>query len=90
MTMNRILHMVLALGALLLLTGCLSRRQDERLERISGMIPESPEEALSLLDSIDYGSLSEADRHFYDLIMTKAEDRAYIEHTSDSPNLGCH
>lgn len=76
--------MVLALGALLLLTGCLFRRQDERLERISGMIPESPEEALSLLDSIDYGSLSEADRHFYDLIMTKAEDRAYIEHTSDS------
>lgn len=67
-----------------LLVGCTDRNHDPRLEHIAGIASDSPDEALSLLDSIDYDSLSSVDRHFFDLLSIKARDKAYIRHTSDS------
>lgn len=64
-------------------TGC-SVRPDQRLDEISAVASEQPYEALRLLDSIDYASLSTLDRHYFDLISIKAKDKAYITHTSDS------
>ena len=57
---------------------------DKYLDDIVGMVSDSPREALSKLDSIDAGTLSDRDRHFYDFLTIKARDKAYIVHDSDS------
>jgi len=75
------------LSAILLFFGCSDDRHDERLARIAGTVSDSPEEALASLDSISQEELSDADRHFHDLLTIKARDKAYITHTSDSTVL---
>lgn len=68
-----------------LMPGCNGRRSnDGRLAQIADIVSDNPKQALADLDSIDYGSLADVDRHFYDLLMIKARDKAYITHTSDS------
>lgn len=77
-------HILLFLTTVLLfLAGC-SGHSDARLEHIAGIVSGNPEEAISLLDSIDPGALSTADRHYYDLLTIKANDKAYVTHKSDS------
>lgn len=70
--------------SLIFLYACAERGHDSRLIRISEILSESPAEALAELDSIRYGSLSANDRHFYDFLLIKAKDKAYVEHESDS------
>ncbi|WP_290376210.1 tetratricopeptide repeat protein [uncultured Duncaniella sp.] len=77
-------RIAIILFSLLLFFSCSDNKIDERLVHINEIIPESPEEALSHLDSINYKDLSEANQYFYDLVKIKAEDKAYIKHTSDS------
>ena len=48
------------------------------------MVSDNPRGAISRLDSIDVSTLSEADRHFRDLLAIKAADKAYVIHRSDS------
>lgn len=67
-----------------LLCSCGKKPSSEQLERIAEMISKSPSDALDSLKTIDYASLSESDRHYHDLLSTKASDKAYIKHTSDS------
>lgn len=57
---------------------------DPRLSKIKAIVSNYPEDALAALDSIDYGSLHERDRHLYDFLSIKAKDKTYIHHTSDS------
>lgn len=73
-----------------LFLSCSKNKQDERLTHISEIVSESPEEALCCLDSIDYMSLSDADKHFYDFLTIKARDKAYIRHSSDSLFIRVH
>lgn len=81
---NILLQILIAL-TLLIIAGCSGRPADSRLLSLNtGKIETSPHEALDSLAAIDPGSLSEADRHFYDLLTVKARDKAYITHTSDS------
>lgn len=54
------------------------------LTDIYGYVSSDPQKALEALDSIDYAGLSSSNRHFYDLLSIKANDKAYIRHTSDS------
>lgn len=75
---------ILWIALLLLLPGCSGRRHDERLDRIAGIVSDSPREALACLDSICPDSLTDTDRHYYDFLSVKAADRAYIAHRSDS------
>lgn len=82
-----IYRVAIALTFLLLIPGCSDPGHDGRLTRIEETIPESPEEALSCLDSINPEDLSDADRHYYDLLTIKAGDKGYIRHTSDSTVL---
>ena len=77
-------RIAIILFSLLLFFSCSDNKIDERLVHINEIIPESPEEALSHLDSINYKDLSEANQYFYDLVKIKAEDKAYIKHSSDS------
>lgn len=74
----------IAITVLLMLVCCSEKRHDKRLEHIAEIVSETPEKALSQLDSIDSNALSEADRNYYDLLTIKAKDKAYVRHTSDS------
>ena len=67
-----------------ILCSCSHSTQDERLIRISEIVSDSPQTAIACLDSIDPKQLSEADRHLFDLLTVKANDKAYIAHKSDS------
>lgn len=80
--MIRILIGILAIC--LLMSGCSEAEHDARLKEIAEIVSDSPQEALLSLDSIDYQTLSESDRHYYDLLTIKAKDKTYIQHTSDS------
>ena len=66
------------------MSGCSKTEHDARLKEIAEIVSDSPQEALLRLDSIDCQTLSESDRHYYDLLTIKAKDKAYIQHTSDS------
>lgn len=70
--------------SLLLFFSCSENKLDERLVHINEIISESPIEALSYLDSINYEELSYTDQYLYDFLTIKAKDKAYIKHTSDS------
>ena len=77
---------ILLFFAFILLLGCSDGHvnHDKRLADIAKIVSDSAKVALSRLDSIDAGTLSDADRHFYDLLTIKARDKAYIVHHSDS------
>ncbi|MDE5921275.1 MAG: tetratricopeptide repeat protein [Paramuribaculum sp.] len=64
--------------------GCSRISRNPDLLRADALTDTDPYAALRLLDSLPYDSLSEADRHFHDLVSVKAADKAYITHTSDS------
>lgn len=67
-----------------MLCGCRREKRLSVLTDIYGYVSSDPQKAFEALDSIDYGSLSSSNRHFYDLLSIKAKDKAYVEHTSDS------
>jgi tetratricopeptide (TPR) repeat protein len=66
-----------------MLAGC-SRQHDERLEQLASQVDDAPAAVIEALDSLDSSTLSEADRHYHDLLLIKARDKAYVTHTSDS------
>lgn len=69
----------------LLAAGCSSGSpEDGRLLEISEKVSDSPEEMLARLDSMDVASLGESDRQFHALMRIKAQDKAFVSHTSDS------
>ncbi len=59
------------------------------LNRIASTVSDSPDSALRELEKIDIYDLSEADRHYLELLTVKARDKAYILHTSDSLIKSC-
>lgn len=67
-----------------LIVGCSDNKNSERLSRIDKTISESPQKALASLDSIDYNSLTNEDKQYFDFLTIKAKDKAFIHHTSDS------
>ncbi len=67
-----------------MMLACCGRQHDPRLDRAAVLAAEHPDSALALLDSIAPASLSEADRHYRDLLSIRAADKAYVTHTSDS------
>lgn len=77
-------RIVLFITCLSLLFSCSESKQDKRLTDIKEILSESPREAMSYLDSINYNDLSDADRHYYDFLLIKARDKSYVMHTSDS------
>lgn len=79
----------------LILASCGDGRHHGRLEEISQSLDAPPSGVTSRQDSIirsalaelremPADSLPESDRHFRDLLLIKASDKAYMEHTSDS------
>ncbi|MCM1505372.1 MAG: hypothetical protein NC127_09275 [Muribaculum sp.] len=76
--------LLLTLLAALTLCGCADKISDSRLARAEALADASPQAALDSLRSIDYHSLTEADRHYYDFLSVKVPDKAYVDHVSDS------
>lgn len=80
--MDRIIYILLLF---VMLSGCgKSNRMSAAFERIDALCDSNPEQAVLALDSIDCGSLSERERHRYDLLSIKSDDKNYVRHTSDS------
>ena len=81
------------LPVLLILTSVLFWRCSEKdspvLTRIASMVSDSPKVALAAVGELGDSGLSESDRHYRDLLLIKARDKAYILHTSDSLILDC-
>ena len=77
------LALTLTLVLSLILGGC-SHKHDTRLTDIERIVSQHPESALASLDSIEPGTLSAHDRHYYDLLTIKANDKVFITHKSDS------
>ena len=53
-------------------------------DRIDAMCDNNPQRALAMLDKIDGSNLPDEDRHRCDLLRIKANDKAFIRHSSDS------
>ena len=81
---DMVYRVVIFFVSVFLLLGCSGGRHDARLAHVAGIVSDSPREALSCLDSIDYRSLSTRDRHYHDFLSLKARDKAYVVHESDS------
>lgn len=78
------LFILLVASIAAILCSCSHNTPDERLIRISEIVSDSPQTAIACLDSIDSKQLSESDRHLFDLLTIKANDKAYVSHKSDS------
>lgn len=87
--MNRIQKHIAYFLACLILTalpvGCVRQNPvREKLDDANRMTDSMPYSAIAVLDPIDKEGLSEADRNYHDFLTVKADDKAYITHTSDS------
>ncbi len=82
----RIRKYILAMGiSLMALCSCGGGgKHDAEFRRIDTLCDSEPEQAIRALDSIDPSTLSESDRHRFDLLCIKSRDKAYVRHTSDS------
>ena len=79
-----ILGFLLSLLVVAATAGCSRTKPDAALTRVSAIVSDDPERAVAMLDSIDTGKLTDADRHLHDFLTIKALDKAYVTHESDS------
>ena len=77
---------VLAVGVLLLLTGCGGDGYTPELRAIDSMISEKPDSALRLLDSLstEAAAWPKSQRMRHSLLTLKAQNKAYVPFTSDT------
>lgn len=77
---------VLAVGALLLLTGCGGDGYTPELRAIDTIINEKPDSALRLLDSLstEAAAWPKSQRMRHSLLTLKAQNKAYVPFTSDT------
>ncbi len=68
---------------IIILTGC-TKEFDSTLLKLNEQLNTDLELALDRIDSIDYTRLSPHDRHYFDFLTIKANDKTYHLHTSDS------
>lgn len=52
--------------------------------KVEELAAQSPKEAMDSLDDINYEDLSTADKQYYDFLLIKTQDKAFIPHTTDS------
>ncbi len=68
----------------MVLTACNHKGPDQMLMALNKTIEENPQKAFTELMAINPDSLDRPSRHYRDLLIVKASDKAYIPHTSDS------
>lgn len=67
--------------ASLLAFACSKYFPDKRLVEIDKKVDINPHAFLDSLRHIDYKTLSNEDKHYYEFLMVKVTDKAYIDHT---------
>jgi Tfp pilus assembly protein PilF len=77
--MRKILFFIL----LFIVVSC-SQQHDKRLIQVSELSSIDSQAALDSLAAIDYSTLSDDDKEYYDFLLVKTRDKAFIPHTSDS------
>lgn len=75
---------VAGLIIMVLTVGCGYSGHDERLRDVAREIADSLGKAEIMFKSIDKESLQGGDRHYYDFLSLKIDDKNYVRHTSDS------
>ncbi|MDE6194487.1 MAG: hypothetical protein K2M83_10960 [Muribaculaceae bacterium] len=71
-------------AVMVVFSGCSGKSDDPRLLEIAEKVSACPEEMMERIDSMDAGSMKESDRWLHALLRIKAQDKAYVVHTSDS------
>lgn len=66
-----------------MLAGCVNPHV-ATLDRIDRLSEKDPESASAALDSISSSQLSAEERHYFNLLRIKVDDKNYVTHTSDS------
>ena len=62
-----------------------SGTMDPRLYRADSLANKGKADyALSMLEGVDYANLNEWNKHYYDLLVVKANDKLNVVHSSDS------
>ncbi|MDE7153101.1 MAG: hypothetical protein K2O00_01490 [Muribaculaceae bacterium] len=79
----RLLPVIIAL-VLLSLVGCRHSASDSVLIRAEQLVDSVPQQTLAILDTISQQSLSDHDLYLYHFLTIKANDKLFIDHTSDS------
>lgn len=80
MTIRLIITQIL----ILFLVCCSNHQIDERLTQVEKTTSSDPQKALKTLYKINRNSLSDEDKQYYDFLLIKTRDKAFITHTSDS------
>ncbi len=84
--MRRLPHILLCLWALCMLIGCAGDGYTPALRTADSLMNDSPSVALAMLDSLkgEAQGWSKAQRMRYHLLTMKAQNKAYVDFTSDS------
>lgn len=82
--MRHLLYTVLTISLSLCLFCQCADRHDPRLAALAAIVDSLPEAAIDSLAAIDTARLSVADKNFHILLTTKARDKAFVRHSSDS------
>ena len=82
MQVKTLIYLICAV--MVVLSGCSGKPEDPRLLEIAEKVSACPDEMLERLDSMDAESMKETDRWLHTLLRIKAQDKAYVVHTSDS------
>lgn len=76
--------MVVAFSLFTVLAGCSSTQRHEKVQSAYALLNLDPDSALNILNGIDYRSFSEADKAYYSLVYTMAQDKSGLDVNKDS------
>lgn len=72
------------LTIILCITSCSKSVGDASLIKIQRLVDIDPDSAKVCFDNVDYATLSSHDRHLYDFLKIKINDKLRVKHTNDS------
>ena len=86
MDMKQAIHLIILMAVLTMMVGCTGDGYTPELRGIDTLIDNHPDSALALLDSLrtEKNGWSKARRMRYDLLTAKAQNKAFVDFTTDS------
>lgn len=78
------LHLFLLIAVTIFFTSCNSSPDETSLIKIQHLADINPDSAKIYFDKIEYKTLSNRDRHLYDFLKIKINDKLRVKHTNDS------
>ena len=86
MDMKQAIHLIILMAVLTMMVGCTGDGYTPELRGIDTLIDNHPDSALALLDSLrtEKNGWSKARHMRYDLLTAKAQNKAFVDFTTDS------